>query len=132
VKRTKKKRLLWPWHLLTAFILLMLGWGLWFSTSLIAYEWRWNRIPQYFIYQAENIQRAAEDGRISQIISSGNTSNITVDYYNQEQQIFKIATDSLHLNQGDEVNEGDELGIDRHLALGPLLAGLFKTRLYGI
>ncbi|KXU39422.1 ABC transporter permease [Ventosimonas gracilis] len=127
MKRSKKKRLLWPWHLLTLGILLMLGWGLWFSTSLIAYEWRWHRIPQYFIYQAEITQRAAEDGRIANITTHNDITDVTIDYYNQQQQIVKIATDSLHLKQGDDVSEGDEIGIDRHLAPGPLLSGLFTT-----
>ena len=55
---TKKKRSVWPWHLLTGLILLVLAWALWFSTSLISYEWRWNRVPQYFAYQAEEPLRA--------------------------------------------------------------------------
>jgi len=127
MKRNRKNRLLWPWHLLTVFILLMLGWGLWFSTSLIAYEWRWKRIPQYFVYQAENIQRVAEDGHVARIAREGNNTKITLTYYNGEQQSFNVATDSLRLAQGDEVAEGDEIGIDRHLALGPLLSGLLTT-----
>ncbi|MGC3292766.1 amino acid ABC transporter permease, partial [Pseudomonas aeruginosa] len=41
---TKKKRSVWPWHLLTGLIQQVLAWALWFSTSLISYERRRNRL----------------------------------------------------------------------------------------
>ncbi|MDV3443970.1 hypothetical protein R0G64_31925, partial [Pseudomonas otitidis] len=41
---------------------MVVAYGLWYSTSLISYEWRWNRVPQYFAYQAEEAQRAREHG----------------------------------------------------------------------
>ena len=64
---TRKHRRTWPWHLLTGLILALTAWGLWYSTSLISYEWRWNRVPQYFVYQAEESQRAADYGRVESI-----------------------------------------------------------------
>jgi len=127
LKQIKKKRLLWPWHILTIVILLILAWGLWFSTSSIAYEWRWNRIPQYFIYQAETIQQAADDGRISTITTDAQAAHITLLYFNGKTEVFKIAKDSLRLEESDEVTEGEEIGIYRYWALGPLLSGLLTT-----
>ncbi|MDH4553569.1 amino acid ABC transporter permease, partial [Pseudomonas sp. BN417] len=49
----------------------MLVYGLWYSTSLISYEWRWNRVPQYFAYQAEEGQRVADYGTVSAIADDG-------------------------------------------------------------
>ena len=70
---TKKKRSVWPRHPLTGLILLVLAWALWFSTPLISYEWRWNRVPQYFAYQAEEPLRANEIGRVEAIEEQGRT-----------------------------------------------------------
>ena len=44
----KQKKAQWPWHLLTGLILVLGILAIWYSTSLISYEWRWNRVPQYF------------------------------------------------------------------------------------
>jgi hypothetical protein len=49
----------WPWHVLTVLVLVGLAGALYYATSLMSYEWRWNRVPQYFAYQAEESQRAA-------------------------------------------------------------------------
>ncbi|MGC3456508.1 hypothetical protein ACPTJO_30560, partial [Pseudomonas aeruginosa] len=46
VSETKKKRSVWPWHLVTALILLVLASPLRYSTSLISYEWGWYRVTQ--------------------------------------------------------------------------------------
>ncbi|HCL51897.1 MAG TPA: ABC transporter permease, partial [Pseudomonas sp.] len=50
----KHKKAQWPWHGLTALVLVGLAVSLYMATSMISYEWRWNRVPQYFAYQAED------------------------------------------------------------------------------
>ena len=67
----RTKRATWPWHGLTGLILLLIGLALWYSTSLISYEWRWNRVPQYFAYQAEEPQRAEGISRVEKIEEQG-------------------------------------------------------------
>ena len=124
---TSKHRRTWPWHLLTGLILVLTGWGLWYSTSLISYEWRWNRVPQYFAYQAEEGQRAADYGTVSAITESGDRARVTLTTEGGEEQVLEVALDSLQVSRGDEVSEGDLVGVTRHWAAGPLLWGLWTT-----
>lgn len=114
---TKKKRSVWPWHLLTGLILLVLAWALWFSTSLISYEWRWNRVPQYFAYQAEEPLRANEIGRVEAIEEQGRDARVTLLGESGEKQVVTVAQDSLQFSEGDDVAEGDAVGVTRHLSL---------------
>nr|WP_218649717.1 amino acid ABC transporter permease [Pseudomonas taiwanensis] len=112
---------------MTGLILVVVGWGLWYSTSLISYEWRWNRVPQYFAYQAEESQRAADYGTVSAIADAGDNARVTLTAEGGEEQVLEVARDSLQVSQGDEVSEGDQIGVTRHWAAGPLLWGLWTT-----
>ncbi|WP_103103137.1 amino acid ABC transporter permease [Pseudomonas sp. LFM046] len=105
----------------------MLAYTLWYSTSLISYEWRWNRVPQYFAYQAEEGQRAADYGTVSAIVEAGGNARVTLAAEGGQEQVLEVAEDSLQVSQGDEVSEGDQIGVTRHWAAGPLLWGLWTT-----
>lgn len=74
----KHKKAQWPWHGLTALVLIGLALSLYYATSVISYEWRWNRVPQYFAYQAEVAQRAAENGVIEAIERKGDMARVTL------------------------------------------------------
>ncbi|TBU92876.1 amino acid ABC transporter permease [Phytopseudomonas dryadis] len=124
---TRKQRRTWPWHLLTGLILVVVAVGIWYSTSLIAYEWRWNRVPQYFAYQAEEAQRAADYGRVEAIRDQGDDALVTLLGESGDAQVLSVARDSLQFSQGDDVAEGDVIGVNRHWAAGPLLWGLWTT-----
>jgi polar amino acid transport system permease protein len=124
---TRKHRHNWPWHILTGVILVVVAYGLWYSTSLISYEWRWNRVPQYFAYQAEEGQRAADYGTVSAISDAGDMARVTLTAEGGEEQVLEVARDSLQVSQGDDVSEGDLVGVTRHWAAGPLLWGLWTT-----
>ncbi|MGA4635537.1 amino acid ABC transporter permease [Pseudomonas solani] len=124
---TRKQRRTWPWHVLTGLILVVVAYGLWYSTSLISYEWRWNRVPQYFAYHAEEAQRAAEYARVDAIAEEGANARVTLVNDTGEEQQLVIAKDSLQVSQGDDVAEGDVVGVTRHWAAGPLLWGLWTT-----
>ncbi|WP_285960591.1 amino acid ABC transporter permease [Pseudomonas tohonis] len=124
---TRKQRRTWPWHVLTGLILVVVAYGLWYSTSLISYEWRWNRVPQYFAYHAEEAQRAAEYARVDAIAEEGANARVTLVNEAGEEQQLVIARDSLQVSQGDDVAEGDVVGVTRHWAAGPLLWGFWTT-----
>ena len=123
----RKHRRTWPWHILTGLILALVAWGLWYSTSLISYEWHWNRVPQYFAYQAEEAQRAADYGSVSAVTEAGGLSRVTLTAEGGEEQVLEVASDSLRVAEGDDVSEGDEIGVTRQWAAGPLLWGLWTT-----
>ncbi|MDN6873629.1 amino acid ABC transporter permease [Pseudomonas citronellolis] len=124
---SRHKRSTWPWHGLTALIILLIGVGLWYSTSLISYEWRWNRVPQYFAYQAEEPQRADNLSRVEKIEAAGREAHVTLVDDDGQQQVLNVAADSLQFSENDDVSEGDVVGVQRHWAAGPLLWGLWTT-----
>ncbi|AMO79193.1 MULTISPECIES: amino acid ABC transporter permease [Pseudomonas] len=124
---TRSKRPTWPWHGLTALILLLIGLAIWYSTSLISYEWRWNRVPQYFAYQAEEPQRADAVSRVEKIEDSGREARVTLVDDDGKQQVLNVAGDSLQFSENDDVGEGDVVGVQRHWAAGPLAWGLWTT-----
>jgi hypothetical protein len=68
----------WPWQLLTLLILISIGVGLWVATSKVNYTWRWNRVPQYFVYHQETVKRVVDDGRVTQIEPAGEMTMVTV------------------------------------------------------
>ncbi|UVE18227.1 amino acid ABC transporter permease [Pseudomonas sp. LS44] len=123
----KSKKALWPWHLLTGLILITLAYALWFSTSLISYEWHWNRVPQYFAYHAEDAQRASDYASVKSITEQGERAVVTLTSESGDEIQVSVAKDSLRVAEGDDVSEGDELGVTRHWAAGPLLWGLWTT-----
>ncbi|MBD9680446.1 ABC transporter permease subunit [Pseudomonas sp. PDM18] len=123
----RTKRATWPWHGLTGLILLLIGLALWYSTSLISYEWRWNRVPQYFAYQAEEPQRADSISRVEKIEDQGDKARVTLVDDDGKQQVLTVAADSLQFSENDDVAEGDVVGATRHWAAGPLAWGLWTT-----
>jgi len=123
----KHKKAQWPWHGLTALVLVGLAVALFYATSLISYEWRWNRVPQYFAYQAEDVQRAAGNGTVEAIDLQGKMARVTLKDEDGDQQVLSVAQDSVRVSQGDDVSEGDPVGVTRHWAAGPLAWGLWAT-----
>ncbi|MFV3371626.1 amino acid ABC transporter permease [Pseudomonas sp. NY15435] len=123
----RTKRATWPWHGLTGLILLLIGLALWYSTSLISYEWRWNRVPQYFAYQAEEPLRADAISRVEKIEEQGGNARVTLVDEDGKQQVLMVAADSLQFSENDDVAEGDVVGATRHWAAGPLAWGLWTT-----
>jgi len=123
----RTKRATWPWHGLTGLILLLIGLALWYSTSLISYEWRWNRVPQYFAYQAEEPLRADNVSRVEKIEDQGSNARVTLVDDDGRQQVLTVAADSLQFSENDDVAEGDVVGATRHWAAGPLAWGLWTT-----
>ncbi|UDU80983.1 amino acid ABC transporter permease [Pseudomonas sp. HN2-3] len=123
----KHKKAQWPWHALTALVLVGLAVSLYLATSLMSYEWRWNRVPQYFAYQAEDAQRAASNGTVQDIVISGDTARVSLKGEDGVEQVLDVDSNSLQLSRGDDVAEGDQVGVTRHWAAGPLAWGLWTT-----
>ena len=123
----KHKKAQWPWHALTALVLVGLALSLYLATSMISYEWRWNRVPQYFAYQAEDAQRASGNGTVQDIVRQGQNARVTLRDEDGAEQVLDVARDSLQLSRGDDFAEGDVIGVTRHWAAGPLAWGLWTT-----
>jgi polar amino acid transport system permease protein len=106
----KQKKAQWPWHLLTVVVLVGLAGALYYATSLMSYEWRWNRVPQYFAYQAETSQRAADISTVVELVRKGNVAEVTLRNDAGAEQKLTVADNSLQVARGDDVAEGDVVG----------------------
>ncbi|MDO8698223.1 MAG: amino acid ABC transporter permease, partial [Pseudomonas sp.] len=89
----KQKKAQWPWHVLTGVILLGLAGSLWFASSLISYEWHWNRLPQYFAYQAEVPQRAEDYGQVAALTAHGSLTEVTLRSSAAVEQLLTVDSD---------------------------------------
>jgi polar amino acid transport system permease protein len=117
----------WPWRLLLVVILLGVAAGTWGAVSKIDYKWRWYRVPQYFMYQAENAHKAPFDGRVSSIVKDGEKVKITLSSATSKQAVLEVTSDSLKVSEGEDLFEGDTVGFTKTWRLGPLMLGLWTT-----
>ncbi len=115
------------WHALTVLVLFMMGAGLWAATKKIDYTWRWNRVPQYFLYTNEEMVQTPFDSRVVTIDKIGDTTRIKVISENDEEKVFEVDSDSVKVDTNEDLFEGDYLGSTSELRAGPLLLGLWTT-----
>jgi len=117
----------WSWTLLTLLILFSMGAGLWVATKKIDYNWRWNRVPQYFFYHNETPSNAPSDSRVVSIDSIGEKTTITLLGEDDETHSFVVDTDTVNVSIDEDLFEGDTIGAVMEWKIGPLLHGLFVT-----
>ena len=117
----------WPWKLLLVAILLGMAAGTWGAVQKIDYQWRWYRVPQYFLYHAEDAQKIPFDGVVQAIEESGATAEIQVISEDSEQLTLTVASDSIEVSEGEDLFEGDTVGFVKEWRLGPLMLGLWTT-----
>jgi polar amino acid transport system permease protein len=124
----KRQSVQWPWQGLLVVILLGLAMGLWIATKQVNYEWRWERVPQYFAYQDEEPQTAPFAGTVVKISPAGDASQVTIQPENSGlPATVTVETATLKVAVGAQVNEDDEMGATRHWQVGPLTQGLWVT-----
>ena len=117
----------WPWKLLLVVILLGTAAGTWGAVSKIDYKWRWYRVPQYFLYHAEDAQKIPFDGTVSTIKKNSKSTTVVLLSETQEKAEVTVDSDELKVSEGDSLFEGDTVGFTRQWRLGPLMMGLWTT-----
>jgi polar amino acid transport system permease protein len=117
----------WPWKLLLAVILLGVAAGTWGAVQKIDYQWRWNRVPQYFVYLAEEAQKTPFDGKVASVVASGRDLTVTLASASAEKAVFTVTADSFKAKEGEELFAGDTVGFGASWRLGPLMVGLWTT-----
>jgi len=117
----------WPWKLLLVVILLGTAAGTWGAVSKIDYKWRWYRVPQYFLYHAEDAQKIPFDGTVSVIKKSGKSTKVVLLSETQEKVEITVDSDELKVSEGESLFEGDTVGFTKKWRLGPLMMGLWTT-----
>jgi polar amino acid transport system permease protein len=115
------------WHGLTILIIFVMGAGLWVATKKIDYTWRWNRVPQYFFYNNEELIPTPFDGRVVSIDKLGDSARIKVISEDNEEEVFEVDSDAIQVGVGDDLFEGDYLGSTFEWRAGPLIVGLWTT-----
>jgi polar amino acid transport system permease protein len=108
-------------------ILLLVAAGTWGAIKKIDYKWRWYRVPQYFMYIAEDAQKIPFDGTVRSIETKGDNSKVTLVSETSEVVDMEVAADSVKVSEGEDLFEGDIVGFTKKMRLGPLMLGLWTT-----
>ncbi|SDL15292.1 polar amino acid transport system permease protein [Maridesulfovibrio ferrireducens] len=101
--------------------------GLYWTTQQVDYVWRWERIPNYFYYEADLDITTGIEGQISSIKKTGQNSLVLVRGEDNESFQYEVPSDSLMVYQGDSVFVGDTIGTKKEWKMGLLLKGLLIT-----
>ncbi len=116
----------WPWHGLLVLILLGLAIGLWVATKRVNYEWRWERVPQYFAYRAEAPQDTPISGQVSAIAPDGRSHRIVITPEGSGPPVT-VTVEQAQVAVGATVAENDTVGVNFEWRVGPLTQGLWVT-----
>ncbi len=115
------------WKLLLAVILIVTAASTWGAVKKIDYVWRWHRVPQYFLYVAEDVQKIPFDGQVTSIIPGEKTSTIHLTSETSELLSMEVDNSTLAVTEGEELFEGDTIGFTSQWRMGPLMVGLWTT-----
>ncbi len=116
------------WKLLLAAILLGMAAMTYGAVSKIDYVWRWNRVPMYFVYKAEVLHKIPFDG-IVQSVKADKGEMTTVELISEDKEVVtvRVETESLRVSEGEDLFEGDTIGLTSSYQPGPLIHGLWTT-----
>jgi len=115
------------WKLILALILVILAAGIWGATKRVDYTWRWQRVPQYFLYYSEDAAKAPADATVTSVIPDGEITTVVLALENGEQQKFQVDSRALKVSAGEELFDGDTIGFVGGWHLGPLTKGMWVT-----
>lgn len=101
--------------------------GLWAATKRIDYTWRWNRIPQYFVYHDKDVKEATLDGTVTKLDKQRSKTTVTVKSEGGESNTYIIDSDTANLKVDEFLMEGDTVGSIGEWKAGPLSVGLWVT-----
>ncbi len=112
---------------MTLLILVGLAGGLWAATKKIDYTWRWNRVPQYFVYQQETVTTVPFDGVVEKVSLAKDKATVTVRSEDDEIKSFTVDANTVKVSEYDDLFEGDSIGSTFAWKAGPLVLGLWTT-----
>ncbi|MBU0971079.1 MAG: amino acid ABC transporter permease [Proteobacteria bacterium] len=88
-----------------ALTFLIIG-SVYYATVAVEYQWRWFKIPQYFMYQPSITLYVEADGEIASI--KPNKEKVEIVIQNEEGgKTFVVPVGSFHWDEGDAVSPGD-------------------------
>jgi len=111
----------WPWKILLAVILIGLAAATWGSVQRIDYQWRWYRVPQYFLYKSEDLQKIPFDGTVTSIKTSAQSAEVIVTSDTGEKQTLTVDAGTVNVSENESLFEGDAVGSTSSWEFGPLV-----------
>lgn len=115
------------WGAVFAVGLVLVLMGIYGATQYVDYVWRWNRVPQYFFYEADIRVQSYVDGEVASITEQGDTATVTVAADDGGEESYAVPASGLNVDEGDFVYAGDELGSHKEWKVGLFLTGLWMT-----
>lgn len=109
-------------HFIALMFYVVIGYFLYLAASNMNYVWKWNSIPQYFIYTENKVVESPASG---ELILEDNTY-----YVKTEDDKIKLNLDNsyqISYEIGENVYEGDYIAKKSEKKMGPVLEGLWVT-----
>jgi polar amino acid transport system permease protein len=109
-------------HLIALAFYLILGYFLYAAAANMNYVWKWNSIPDYFVYTEITSVEAPTDGKF--VLEDG------IYYIEKIDEKVKLELDSTYAfdyEVGEDVYEGDFIASKSEEMAGPVLHGLWVT-----
>jgi len=116
-----------PWMILLAVMLIGMAAGIYGAVRKIDYAWRWNRIPQYFVYRGESAIKTPYDGRVAAITKKGGKLAVELESEDNRRVTLLVDKEQINVSQGEELFQDDTVGFVGEWRLGPLMMGLWTT-----
>ena len=109
-------------HLIALCFYIAVGYFLYIAASNMNYIWKWNSIPDYFVYTETKTVEAPANGKL--IVQDG------IYYLENSDEKVKLNLDASYKFSyvlGEDVYEGDYIATKSQKKTGPILNGLWVT-----
>ena len=109
-------------HLIALCFYIAVGYFLYIAASNMNYIWKWNSIPDYFVYTETKTVEAPANGKL--IVQDG------IYYLENSDERVKLNLDASYKFSyvlGEDVYEGDYIATKSQKKTGPILNGLWVT-----
>jgi polar amino acid transport system permease protein len=113
----------WAWQLLSALLMVLIGFGVYKASEKIDYTWQWHRIMPYIIDNSPREIVAETDATVS-INAQG---DVTLIYDNGDPSFVVGDVDEVFVYDGDLVFAGDKVAMVKQTRKGVLIQGLLTT-----
>ena len=115
------------WHGVFLLMLLAAVFGIYKAVQSVDYTWRWERIPQYIAYQAEQNNLAEFDGTVIAGTTSAEQGKLFLQNDLDPNQRQAIASTGVKVTEGDTIFRGDTLDTELTWTAGPIAWGVWVT-----
>ena len=126
-RQMEKQPNLLLWHGVFLLMVLAAIFGIYKAVQAVDYTWRWERIPQYIAYQAEQKQYAEFDGTVVAGTTAAEKGKLFLQDDLDPNRRQAIASTGTQVAEGDTVFLGDTLDVQLSWTAGPIAWGVWVT-----